>query len=261
MLPGRASGNAYDAIHNGMNGGTIIHAQPGTWLGARDGLNLTAGAQVDEYFIASTAFRQWEGPFARAAAGVAGYLQTTSVETNDCFTAVEFNASGIHGTPFNLDGTDELIWAANGEDRYNGYHGRAYRGMMIVNWGSGAQTFVMPPPPSPAPPPPASPHPPSVPPSPPAAPPPPLPGTGMSLPTRTGIIVSCVVGGGLILMVLSVLWTAYRSPKKASARTSSEGDDHAPARAHPASLTDAVHHGFYHLFLGWGTYVARRPCR
>merc|ERR1711906_8090 len=54
----------------------------------------------------------------------------------DCFTALKFRASGIHDRPFNLTGTDRLMWAANGEDMFGGYHGLT-RAVFTVDWAEG----------------------------------------------------------------------------------------------------------------------------
>ena len=252
--------NALDLVHNGMNQAVIVHAMPGTWEGPKHGLNLSAGPKVEELYIAHTAFRQWEGPYTRPndeAGSSLGFLHTTAVTATDCFTAVEFNASGINGTTFNLDGNDELIWAANGEDRYNGYHGRAWRGQMVVNWRSGvSETFLLPPPPTPKPPPPTLPYPPSPPPSPPASPPPPLPGSGAGPATIAGLTVGSVALVGLLALAIYMVYSNLSKRRKGSGRTS-DGDEAKPS----PSISAAVHHGFYLAFYAWGEYIALHPKR
>ena len=105
-----------------------------------------------EYYIAQTSFKDWGGPVANQD------LDDVVVEAGDCFSSVEFTAAELNGQAFNLSGTDTLIWAANGEDRFMGYHGRSNRGIFEVNWQEGASDFTAyPPPPAPRPPPPACP--------------------------------------------------------------------------------------------------------
>merc|ERR1711915_315024 len=48
-----------------------------------------------------------------------------------------FVADNINGIPFNLDGTDDLIWGANGVDIFAGYHGRDARSRFNVTWATG----------------------------------------------------------------------------------------------------------------------------
>lgn len=122
---------------NGMHGATVIMAHPGGNYSAKTGLDLSLGANIDEYVIdpQQSSFRFWQTP-------VSNITKTYSVEANECFTAITFKASGIHDKVFTLDGTgmDELIWAANAEDYFVGYHGPLNRGRFAVNWLNGEAT-------------------------------------------------------------------------------------------------------------------------
>ena len=70
---------------------------------------------------------------------------TYSVESTSCFTAISFKTDSINGIPFNLQGKDELLWAANAEDYYAGYHGRENRARFSINWATGeAELFSIP---------------------------------------------------------------------------------------------------------------------
>lgn len=57
-------------------------------------------------------------------------------DANDCFTSLFFQGTGIHNRTFNVSGTDDLVWGANGEDIFASYHGNA-RGRFVVNWMTG----------------------------------------------------------------------------------------------------------------------------
>jgi hypothetical protein len=128
---------------NGMLGATIIMALPGGNYTAFSGLDLSLDPTIEEYIIdpENTAFRHWMTPVTATSkrqlheAGPASY----EVDSTDCFTSLFFEMSSIHNTKFNLDGSDDLIWAANGEDYYVAYHGNS-RGRFTIDWPTGAVT-------------------------------------------------------------------------------------------------------------------------
>lgn len=126
---------------NGMHGATIVMALPGGNYSAFSGLDLSLEPTIDEYVIHPTesSFRYWSTPatddnavaVAQRAAGINMY----DVETTECFTALTFQLSSINSKAFNLTGSDELLWAANGVDYYVGYHGN-HRGRFSIDWPS-----------------------------------------------------------------------------------------------------------------------------
>jgi hypothetical protein len=61
-------------------------------------------------------------------------------ETDDCSTAISFESNHINGKGFNLNGTDDMIWAGNSIDYYVGYHGPFSRLRFTVDWRSGDVT-------------------------------------------------------------------------------------------------------------------------
>ena len=117
-------------------------ALPGGNYSAYSGLDLTLDPTVEEYVIdpTETAFRHWMTPVTATGRGSTG-VSTYNVESNDCFTALSFKTSTIHTIDFNLTGSDELIWAANGRDYYVGYHGNA-RGRFAIHWPTGEVTVA-----------------------------------------------------------------------------------------------------------------------
>lgn len=140
---------------NGMHGATVIMAHPGANYSAKEGLDLSLGPNINEYVVdpQQSSFRFWQTPVSESvvldtnvtATERASYSGNTTsnkiyaVDTNDCFTAITFKASGIHDKVFTINGTgmDELIWAANAEDYFVGYHGPVNRGRFAVNWLNG----------------------------------------------------------------------------------------------------------------------------
>jgi hypothetical protein len=61
-------------------------------------------------------------------------------QDNQCFTSMTFTTAGIFDRAFNVSGTDAMIWAANGEDMFAGYHGES-RGVAYIEWSEGVATF------------------------------------------------------------------------------------------------------------------------
>lgn len=64
------------------------------------------------------------------------------VNEHECFTSIDFEADGINGQPFKTDGTDIMIWSANGKDKFAGYHGRTDRAKMSVEWSTGTVKVI-----------------------------------------------------------------------------------------------------------------------
>ena len=129
---------------NGMNGGSIIMALPGDQYSPVTGLDLDGPASVHEYVIdpVGSAFRHWQTPvnLVNPSPPTTATTRSTSpksyqVESTDCFTALSFETSSINDIPFNLTGTDNLMWAANTKDFYAGYH--TARGRMTLEWSTG----------------------------------------------------------------------------------------------------------------------------
>lgn len=118
---------------NGMHGCRTIMALPGSEYSAVTGLNLTLDDTMDEYVIdpVDAAFRHWQTP----VSSTRQHLTSHSVNHDDCFTEIRFETSHIHDVSFNLTGTDRLIWAANSNDSFVGYH--TARGQMYINWPTG----------------------------------------------------------------------------------------------------------------------------
>ena len=130
--------------NNGMHGAPILMALPGDNYSAYSGLDLTLDPTVNEYVIDPTlsAFRHWMTPVTSTSKRSGSRsLQSNQVESNDCFTAMNFKTSYIHTQDFNVTGTDDLIWAANSEDYYVGYHGLS-RGRFLVDWPTGKVSMV-----------------------------------------------------------------------------------------------------------------------
>ena len=122
--------------HNGMNGGRIVMALPGSPVSysAATGLDLSSGPTVNEYIInevGGSAFRFWKTPYAQPS------VTAASFEVADCHTAMAFSTSAISGWALNVTGTDELIWALNDADTFVGYHSSDHRGLLTANWADG----------------------------------------------------------------------------------------------------------------------------
>ncbi|KAL7541117.1 hypothetical protein ACHAXR_010646 [Thalassiosira sp. AJA248-18] len=124
-----------DGKHNGMNGGNVILAIPGGNYAMDSGLDASEDPSIGTYVISpeQTAFRHWQTPIETDE------TKTTlaSFETTDCFTAITFESDHINGKKFNFTGTDEMIWAGNGNDAYMGYHGYGNRKRFTIDWMNG----------------------------------------------------------------------------------------------------------------------------
>jgi hypothetical protein len=121
--------------HNGMNGGRIVMATPGNAHAYSAVTGLPAGPMVAEYVIAEgsagSAFRLWSTPYPNASITNAAY------EAHECYTSLSFSTSAIAGEDLNHAGANTLIWGANADDTFVGYHGRESRGHLSIAWADG----------------------------------------------------------------------------------------------------------------------------
>lgn len=109
------------------------------------GLDLGLPSNINEYKIdpVLSPFRFWMTPL---NAPVSLNKSTSAIEANDCFTAMSFNQSSIGNITFNVSGTDDLIWGANGENAFVQYHGNETRARFYIEWKTGTLTpWGMPP--------------------------------------------------------------------------------------------------------------------
>jgi hypothetical protein len=123
--------NTTDYGLNGMLGANVLLAMPGGNYTAATGLDLSAGGSVATYKISEedTAFRHWQTPIDtdETRSTVADF------EDTGCFTALTFESDHINGQQFNMDGTDEMIWAGNYNDIWMAYHGPS-RARFAIDW-------------------------------------------------------------------------------------------------------------------------------
>ena len=126
---------AENAGHNGMNGANILMSIPGDDYDAATGFDFTKNTSVAEYVIheKASSFRHWKDPVVNSSSTV-----IASVNEHECFTYIDFEADGFNGQAFNTNGTDIMIWGANGKDKFAGYHGRSDRAKMSVEWSTGS---------------------------------------------------------------------------------------------------------------------------
>ena len=127
--------NEFDTVHNGMNGGTILLALPGGEYSPVTGLDLNAGPSVGTYVIdgKDSAFRHWIDTELVA--------EGANHEHTDCFTALTFESDGIGDKAFNLEGSDQIMWAGNSKDYYVGYHSPFSRARLTIDWVTGDVEF------------------------------------------------------------------------------------------------------------------------
>eukprot|EP00547_Thalassionema_nitzschioides_P017819 CAMPEP_0194234562 /NCGR_PEP_ID=MMETSP0158-20130606/2255_1 /TAXON_ID=33649 /ORGANISM="Thalassionema nitzschioides, Strain L26-B" /LENGTH=685 /DNA_ID=CAMNT_0038967785 /DNA_START=69 /DNA_END=2126 /DNA_ORIENTATION=- len=136
------------AKKNGMNGAQVLMATPGSPLDYSPvtGFDLSKGEEgfrVAEYVIdhSDSAFRHWQdpvGPISISAKSASNVNLAPSVDTShECFTSLDFYQDRIHETEFNTSGMNTMLWAANGEDSFAGYHGRGNRAVFDVEWKTG----------------------------------------------------------------------------------------------------------------------------
>lgn len=142
-------GFAGDGPRNKMQRALILMANPSSVYSARYGFDYTYGPSVDEFLIGDQlSFRHWQTPVSGVPSDGDGSVTIAASSTSvsdpnsygvqeyNCYTSMTFNTAGIHNKPFNVSGTDELIWAANGMDIFAGYHGPA-RGVFNIEWKTG----------------------------------------------------------------------------------------------------------------------------
>ena len=122
-----------------MDGSNVILAAPGphATYSAATGLEVTdsqdpstgsvAGYKIHE---ADSAFRHWDVP-------VSPDLADVSFSFDGCHTDLTFEVDAINGKGFNFDGVDTLVWAANSQDYFVGFHGRTNRMIFDLDWGKG----------------------------------------------------------------------------------------------------------------------------
>lgn len=126
--------------HNGMKGGQILLATPYSSenYSPVTGLDNSTDAAIATYVIDvnDTAFRHWQEPIGTEEA----LATVASFDTNDCSTSISFESTHINGKQFNVNGTDEMIWAGNSNDHFVGYHGPFSRMRFTVDWQSGVVT-------------------------------------------------------------------------------------------------------------------------
>ena len=95
--------------------------------------------------LSGAAFRHWSDPLPDR--DTSSYKVTTQ---GDCFTALTFTTDNINDIKFNVDGTDDMIWAGNLKDSFCGSHGRGQDGRgdrdrFTVEWKTGKAWFPSPP--------------------------------------------------------------------------------------------------------------------
>ena len=126
-----------EAGHNGMNGGYVLMATPGSAIdySAQFGLDLESDKTVAEFQVNEngSSFRHWHTPIGDTTA-------ESFVDDGDCFTSLEFDLEGIHETKFNVTGADTVMWAGNPIDSFAGYHSRN-RAIFTVEWATGKAEF------------------------------------------------------------------------------------------------------------------------
>lgn len=126
-----------DGSHNGMNGGQILMAVPGGNYSSRTGLDMSLNGSIATYQIShnDSAFRHWQKPINSAV------YANSEIIKGDCHTALTFETDNINGKGFNITGSDDVMWAANGEDIFVGYHS-GNRAKFNVEWTSGKATMI-----------------------------------------------------------------------------------------------------------------------
>ena len=134
---------AEDAGHNGMNGASLIMANPSDTYTAVDGFDFSKNATIAEFVISHSAssFRHWKEPVTDSSSSIATEL---GIDDDECFTSFSFQADGINSQAFNLSGSDVMIWGANGMDKYAGYH-LGNRAKFNINWSTGVASIIVPP--------------------------------------------------------------------------------------------------------------------
>ncbi|GKY90491.1 hypothetical protein MPSEU_000022900 [Mayamaea pseudoterrestris] len=138
--------SSFGELH-GMLGAKVLLARPGDNYTGYSGLDLSGGPNVHEFQIDSeqTPFRVWMTSESEIAAPSGSEFSSSIVNSSDCFTSMKIVTSSIKGQAFNSSGTDEMLWAANGQDYYMMYHG-ANRGRFSLHWPTGEVELLSKPP-------------------------------------------------------------------------------------------------------------------
>lgn len=124
-----------------MFGAEILMGLPGGNYSIQNGLDLSLGPMTHEYTIGNEAsYFLWGAPSSSVPPRSMAVLSSQAEESPDgCFTSLTFEAVGFVSSKFNLNGTNTMIWAANGEDSFVQWHGQQ-RGVFVIDWASGDVT-------------------------------------------------------------------------------------------------------------------------
>jgi hypothetical protein len=139
-----------NASTNAMFGATIMMGKASSVYNATHGFDFDFDPVVEEHVIGTeTAYRHWQSPVTTSLSRQSETLVTVVsdpssyvVEDVFCFTSISFRTAGIFNRTFNISGTDRMIWSANGEDMFAGYHGTS-RGIVLVEWSEGVVTLEL----------------------------------------------------------------------------------------------------------------------
>jgi len=125
--------------HNGMNGANVILAAPGPHetYSAATGLEVTDSQDPSTGSVAGYKIHEADSSFRHWAVPVSPDLADASFSFDGCYTDLTFEVDAINGKGFHFDGVDTLIWGANSEDYFVGYHGRTNRMIFDLDWGTG----------------------------------------------------------------------------------------------------------------------------
>lgn len=140
------------ARHKGMNGATVVMALPfgGGEYSSETGLDLAKTGTIHEYLIdhQGSAFRHWSTPLNSSSSQISSKsaglknIEYADVNATECFTSLIFETDRINDKLFNTSGSDEIIWAANGDDYFVGHHSRN-RARFSVHWQTGKAAFYV----------------------------------------------------------------------------------------------------------------------
>ena len=122
-----------------MNGANVILAAPGPHetYSAFSGLEVTDSQDPSAGSVAGYKIHEADSSFRHWAVPVSPDLADASFSFDGCHTDLTFEVDAINGKGFNFDGVDTLIWGANSEDYFVGYHGRTNRMIFDLDWGTG----------------------------------------------------------------------------------------------------------------------------
>ncbi len=130
------------AGHNGMNGASILMAKPSDTYSAVDGWDFSQNSTIEEHVIhhSISAFRVWQDPITVSTSSITSEL---AIDDDECFTSFSFQADGINSQAFNLSGSDVMMWAGNGMDKYAGYHLPFNRAKFNIEWSTGVASVIV----------------------------------------------------------------------------------------------------------------------